>query len=381
MAFNIGNGLAEMGRSVAQTAQAWTLEAQKAEAQKEMLTLADQLAGAREDKGRQFAKSEREATQGWQSGEKDKDRTFQASEGDKTRATQITTAGIAAGATIRSQQISSEARLKEAEMLDRYRRDELDVNKGLKERELETPEVRAFREREKMTPHQREEYDRFVASKKEPKTPYEFHANDGNPVIINKQTGEVMPGSPAGSAPGGKRLETSERKQLKEMADPAISLSDLTSAFKPSFGGALTEATGNAANAFARNFSMASPDAKDAASWWQQYQRFSNLEQNKLYGAALSAMEQENFKKAMVTPNMSSDMIKRNLEIQQDIALTALSRYASSLLKDGYKPDSIEAITGLRFYSDKAYASFPPGTIYIAPNGKVMRKQATPGNY
>lgn len=52
MRFNIGAGLSEAGKGLAQTAQAWTLEAQRAEIEKDKVRLADMLSSARESAGR-----------------------------------------------------------------------------------------------------------------------------------------------------------------------------------------------------------------------------------------------------------------------------------------------------------------------------------------
>lgn len=100
MAFDLGNGLNALGTAVATTAGAYTLEAQKADAQKEMVLLADQLAGAREEKGRAFTTSERVATQGFTSGEKGLDRASELERTKLMNATSITTAGISAGASL-----------------------------------------------------------------------------------------------------------------------------------------------------------------------------------------------------------------------------------------------------------------------------------------
>lgn len=75
MAFNFEAGLSSLGESVAKTAGAWTLEAQRAELQKEAMALADQMASVRDEKQRGFLTGEREATQKFTSGEKALDRT------------------------------------------------------------------------------------------------------------------------------------------------------------------------------------------------------------------------------------------------------------------------------------------------------------------
>ncbi len=100
MAFDLSNGLSAAGTAVAATAGAYTLEAQKADAQKEMVMLADQLAGAREEKGRAFTTSERVAAQGFTSGEKGLDRASELERTKLMNATSITTAGISAGASL-----------------------------------------------------------------------------------------------------------------------------------------------------------------------------------------------------------------------------------------------------------------------------------------
>ncbi len=69
MAFDIGAGFSSAGEAVAKTAGAYTLEAQKGELEMQKVKLADELAGAREEKHRGFLTSERESTQKFTSGE------------------------------------------------------------------------------------------------------------------------------------------------------------------------------------------------------------------------------------------------------------------------------------------------------------------------
>lgn len=106
MAFDIGAGLAEAGKAVAQTAGTYLLESQKADLEKEKLVLADQLAGAREEKQRGFVTSERVATQ-----------DFTGGENEKTRANSLAVANIgleghkiSAGATVAAAQIGASER-------------------------------------------------------------------------------------------------------------------------------------------------------------------------------------------------------------------------------------------------------------------------------
>lgn len=105
MAFSLMNGLSSAGTAVAATAGAYTLEAQKAEAEMEKVKLVDQLAGVREEKGRAFTTSEREASQ-----------AFTGGENKETRANAVAIANIGADAAIKGHQISAGATLGAATM-------------------------------------------------------------------------------------------------------------------------------------------------------------------------------------------------------------------------------------------------------------------------
>lgn len=98
MAFNLGGGLAEMGRSVAQTAGEAAINIQRAELEKERIALADSLQGARESKNRQETSLINEAAaekeRGWRSSEAEKreaseNERFLAREAGETARTAI----------------------------------------------------------------------------------------------------------------------------------------------------------------------------------------------------------------------------------------------------------------------------------------------------
>lgn len=98
MAFDFGAGLAEAGKTAAQVGQQWLVDTKRAELEEQKVRLADELLGAREEKGRSFTKSEREATQTWQGGEN-----------EKTRQTTLEGHRISAGASLGAASISANA--------------------------------------------------------------------------------------------------------------------------------------------------------------------------------------------------------------------------------------------------------------------------------
>lgn len=110
MAFDIGAGLAEMGKSLAQTGQVLAIEQQRANLEKEKVMLADQLAGVREEKGRVF-----------QAGESEKQRTWQSGEGILNRASSEKVATIGAGATLGAASISAAERRETSLKLEEIR--------------------------------------------------------------------------------------------------------------------------------------------------------------------------------------------------------------------------------------------------------------------
>lgn len=102
MAFDIGNGLSAAGTAVAATAGAYTLEAQKAELEKDKITMADALAGKRESAGRQeqgmINATAAEKAQMFQGGENAKQRASEEKRSSEGNATQLSVAGMQVGA-------------------------------------------------------------------------------------------------------------------------------------------------------------------------------------------------------------------------------------------------------------------------------------------
>lgn len=142
MAFNFSAGLSLMGDSIAKTAGALSIEAQKAEAQKEMMVLADQMAGVRDDKQRSFMSSERVAGQEFQKGEKGLDRSHAEKLAQLQADTAIKTAGIGAGATLTAARMRSEdAKLDRADAKDKFEK-QFEANKPLLTAETLAKEIK-----------------------------------------------------------------------------------------------------------------------------------------------------------------------------------------------------------------------------------------------
>lgn len=133
--FDVGAGLAEMGKTVAQTASVALLETYKSDLDKDRLKLANELAMERESKGRKEA-------HGYDMEKLDKTQAFQSGENEKERQNRITTTGMSVGGQLASTRMTIEARREEAALDRELRRAELELAR------VERREDRASRERE-----------------------------------------------------------------------------------------------------------------------------------------------------------------------------------------------------------------------------------------
>lgn len=87
--------------------------------------------------------------------------------------------------------------------------------------------------------------------------------------------------------------------------------------------------------------------SEDAALFWQDYQTYKNKVRHDLFGSALTATERAEFDKAVINPGMSPDVIKKNLERQQELARQAAAKIANTYIMQGIPPAQIEAALGV----------------------------------
>lgn len=132
MAFDIGAGLSEMGKTVAQATSVGMLEQMKSQNEIERIKLANDLAAERESRGRKEA-------HGYDMEKMDKEHTFRAAESKADRENRLQTTQISAGATIYSANTQLQAaregiaaRIKEAEADRGFRLGENEKDRKLK---------------------------------------------------------------------------------------------------------------------------------------------------------------------------------------------------------------------------------------------------------
>lgn len=111
MALDVSAGLSQMGESVGKVAGLAALEQQKSGLEAEKIRLANDLAGQREEKQRQFTTSERVSTQQFTSGENKENRDNAVKLANITADAAVKSAGIHAGGTIAAANISATSHL------------------------------------------------------------------------------------------------------------------------------------------------------------------------------------------------------------------------------------------------------------------------------
>lgn len=242
MPIDFAAGLSAMGESVAKTASAWTLEAQRADLHKEAMVLADEMAGKREEKGREFQKGEREATQDFTKGENVENRKSAKELAILQSETAIKTAGISAGATMGAAQLSAQtSRLNNADTIKAHAEDtdkKLKANQPLLDTEVlakqikntsdtmvqdarkELIDARASGDPEKIKAAQQKEYDASYTSQAQVQQAslYQTQAKLLGDAVSNLQTRLVALSDPMKTmTPEGKSLAAQLEQQLKRL--------------------------------------------------------------------------------------------------------------------------------------------------------------------
>ncbi len=180
-----------------------------------------------------------------------------------------------------------------------------------------------------------------------------------------------IPGGPA-DPDYQRRMADAKGKPAPPLAQPAINAlgeagsnysntSRFLGTFKDSYGGWRNDTIGNVANVMARKGGIGN---EEAATWWQDYDRHKNVVRNQLFGSALTRPEAEAFERADITPGMTPQAIRRNLQIQQAAATSAAKKLAGVYNAQGKSQEEIEAAIG-----------FPMSELGIAPK---KPGQATP---
>lgn len=127
--------------------------------------------------------------------------------------------------------------------------------------------------------------------------------------------------------------------------------------FRDNYAGFQVKPIGDINAWIGRNLKAADPNQVAMAKWWQDYQAYKGAVRNGLYGSALTKYEIAEWDKQDINPNMRPDVIRHNLDRQNNIVKNGLMRHGHSLLGQGHTREAIEPLFGFEL-GDK-----PPKTI------------------
>lgn len=144
-------------------------------------------------------------------------------------------------------------------------------------------------------------------------------------------------------------LTTKDSTVLEKNSAQLFQVETAIAGFKPEYAGKTFGGEVLMAATRVAPDSITNPELRNAASWWSSYDRYKNVVRNELFGASLTANEQEAFNKADINPNMSPELIKKNLALQQKILRVANARKAATLVAGNVNPEQVSIASSIDF--------------------------------
>jgi len=170
------------------------------------------------------------------------------------------------------------------------------------------------------------------------------------------------------------RLPGDKEKALRDAVSTVSSLGRANTGFRDDYLG-FGAGIENTAQAY---LGVGTPGQRD---WWADFRSTDNLVRNELFGASLTAGEKSAYAATTITPDMSPQQARQNIQRRQEIARSGLDKYRQYLLASGYGRDAIDALVGdaLRDVPavgqggrDERGQGFAAGGSDIAPERKAL---------
>jgi hypothetical protein len=199
---------------------------------------------------------------------------------------------------------------------------------------------------------------------------------------INDKTGQV-------TAVGGQQRQAKQiPQQVQTKAQASIDVRDtmarLAGTWKPAYGGHTI--LGDNLNTLQRTLGSWSGAPEGMANWWADFQNMDNLIRNQLFGSALTEHEKQAYAATTITPRMDPKEIAKRFNTRRNIINAVVARQQNFLKKNGYDPEAVDALfqplgasgggdtSPVRVRSVQEAQKLAPGTLYLAPDGKVRRR-------
>jgi hypothetical protein len=155
-----------------------------------------------------------------------------------------------------------------------------------------------------------------------------------------------VPGSAVPNTGGRRPLDAGTEKELAGFGDVQTQLADITSSFKPGFGGAVSDLVGSAKTEAGRRLpeSIVGKSLKERSDWWMKYRNWTNDVRAAKFGLTLTGNELTAFEKA--TPKESDDdqTISNALNTQMQIIRGKIDARMRSLEAGGHNVRQAEEL-------------------------------------
>ena len=167
---------------------------------------------------------------------------------------------------------------------------------------------------------------------------------------VNEKTQEYKPveGLPE-PEPDYEKLRSSDIKTLSQLGQVTNVLTGLNQELgDPEFDpGQMPVPFGRTGANIAAQYGYGTENTKQVQDWWAQFDRFYTLpERNALFGATLTPNEQQAWRAATISPEMTKEQIQGKMGRLIDIYNNVIQRVGGGLEAEGYNPEAISRYTG-----------------------------------
>lgn len=192
---------------------------------------------------------------------------------------------------------------------------------------------------------------------------------------------EAIPGGPAdpSTKPGGtekpSQVPVTAEKDARGQVGQFTALQTARDTFEDDFGGNLLGGAENVLQAISP-VEVGTPGQRE---WWAAFKATDNMIRNDLFGAALTATEKAAYEATTVSPGMQPDIIKQNLTRRTQIIQDALTRQRDFMVKNGYRPEAVDAIFAPILQKQQTLAETAPKEDDASPPPPMEYNPADPG--
>jgi hypothetical protein len=205
--------------------------------------------------------------------------------------------------------------------------------------------------------------DEKVAQGLNPDVAYQVAPN-GQVTAIGGQDNRTKPGRP---------LPDSVIKRVEGRVEIRETLRNAIGGFRDDYAG--NTLTGSLENVAQGLLGTGTPGQRD---WWANFQSIDNQIRNDLFGSALTATEKAAYQGTTISPRMNPAQVRKNLTRRLRIVEAALERQRKSLKANKYDTEAVDALIGdeapVQVRSVQEAQRLAPGTLYLAPDGKLRRR-------